>query len=569
MNIWAHFANLDFSWLAQFFSLLILPFAHEDGAIVLGAYIVVNDLMPMWIVAAIVFAGMIASDFALYAIGAGARHLPWLDRWAVDDRVRGIADLVKRNLFGLVALCRVVPGVVFVAFIACGWSRVPLRRFALASVGVSAVYLTVMLYLAIVFGDALDDHAGLWTWPALWIAMILAGYARKRVFSFGEAASAKDAATTVEIGPGVPALGGPARRVALAERIPPALFYAPLVLTWLGFAWRHRSLTLPASANPLVPGGGMWGESKSDYFLDVAPAQRQWIADFVVLTRDPRSQRLYADLDRAMQMLGAQGITFPIVAKPDIGHHGYGVRRVDDVAALRDYLRSFPRGEKVILQRFVPHAGEAGVLYARLPGEKSGRILSLTLRYFAHVVGDGRSTVRELIRKDQRAHWKARFYLGQDRTHQPLTPHELQRIPRQDEVVRIAMICSQRAGGLHRDGRHFITPELEARIDAIAQSMTEFHYGRFDLRFESTAELSRGDKFAIVEISGIGGEAIDAWDPGLPLAEAYRRLIDQQRILFLIGERNRERGFKPLRLADFLKPLIRQATLVRRYPASA
>ena len=69
---------------------------------------------------------MVASDFALYGIGAGARRLPWLTRFAVGDRIGAFADILKRNLFGLVALCRVVPGVVFVAFVACGWARVPL-----------------------------------------------------------------------------------------------------------------------------------------------------------------------------------------------------------------------------------------------------------------------------------------------------------------------------------------------------------------------------------------------------------------------------------------------------------
>src|SRR6266403_3145682 len=100
----------DYSWLAQFFSLLVLPFAHEDLAIVVGAYVVVNNIMPVGLVALCIYGGMVVSDFALYGVGAGARRLPWLAQLAVDDRVRGFADILKRNLFGLVALCRVVPG---------------------------------------------------------------------------------------------------------------------------------------------------------------------------------------------------------------------------------------------------------------------------------------------------------------------------------------------------------------------------------------------------------------------------------------------------------------------------
>jgi membrane protein DedA with SNARE-associated domain len=134
------FAEFDLSWLAKFLSLLILPFAHEDLAIILGGYIVVNQLMSVGMVAAAIYGGMVVSDFALYGIGAGARHLPWLSRWAVDDNVKNFGDALKRNLFGLVALCRIVPGVVFVAVIACGWTRVPLGRFTMASLLISALY---------------------------------------------------------------------------------------------------------------------------------------------------------------------------------------------------------------------------------------------------------------------------------------------------------------------------------------------------------------------------------------------------------------------------------------------
>ena len=45
----------------------------------------------------------------------------------------------------------------------------------------------------------------------------------------------------------------------------------------------------------------------------------------------------------------------------------------------------------------------------------------------------------------------------------------------------------------------------------------------------------RAEDFAIVEINGIGGEAIDCWDPHLGVRECYRRLATQQTLLFQIG----------------------------------
>jgi membrane protein DedA with SNARE-associated domain len=179
-------ADLDYSWLAKFLSLLFLPFAHEDLAILLGGYLVVNRLMPVGLVVAAIYLGMVVSDLALYGIGAGARRMPWLGRLAVNGRVTSFGDTLRRNLLGLAALGRVVPGVIFVVMIACGWARVPLTRVALASLVTSALYLPLMLYLVVVFGDALDDRAGLWTWPFLLGLLVAAAFMRYRVFTFHE-----------------------------------------------------------------------------------------------------------------------------------------------------------------------------------------------------------------------------------------------------------------------------------------------------------------------------------------------------------------------------------------------
>ena len=186
----SQFAGIDLASVTHLLPLLCLialPFAHDDAAIVLGGYIVVNGLMPLGLVVLSIYGGMVVSDFALYGIGAGARRLPWLQRHAVDDRVLGFRDALRRNMFALVTLCRFVPGLVFVAGVACGWARVPLARFTVASLVLSALYLSPVLYLVIVFGDALDDHMGLWAWPFLLAVLGVTAFARRRILAFRDA----------------------------------------------------------------------------------------------------------------------------------------------------------------------------------------------------------------------------------------------------------------------------------------------------------------------------------------------------------------------------------------------
>lgn len=561
-------ALVDLPPVAKLMSLLVLPFAHEDLAIILGGYIIVNDLMPASLVAVAIYGGIVISDFALYGVGYGARHVPLLRRFA-DDRVRGFGDTLRRNIFGLVTLCRFVPGVVFVAFIACGWARVSFWRFALASLLISAVYLPLMLYLVIVFGDRLDDTIGIWTWPLLFVIFGGMGYLRRKIFSTVSVGEQITDSASYAICPGMPAVSAGDRKVAAAERIPPAFFYFPMVLNWLRLGIRHRSMTLPTCANPNIFAGGMWGETKSSYLLDVGSEERRWIAPFVLARRQGDRDTLDADTAEALHAMQGAGLEFPLIAKPDIGWHGHGVRILGDRDDLAGYLADFPPDGTVVLQKLVTFPAEAAVLYARLPGEARGRVLSLTLRYFPHVIGNGRDRLRELIKADARANWKSSLHLGDDHTHCGLGAAELDRVPARSEVVRMALIGNQRAGALYRDGRRYITEAMSARFDAISRSMTEFHYGRFDIRFDSIDALMRGEDFRIVEINGIGGEAIDVWDPRLPVREVYRRLFDQQELLFVIGGRNRRRGFSPTPAGEFVTSLARQSLLISRYPASS
>jgi membrane protein DedA with SNARE-associated domain len=182
-------ASLDSVSLGRTASRVALPIAHEDLAIVFGAYLMANHLAPVGETIAAVAGAILVSDLALYGIGAGARRLPWLQRRAVDERVRGFGD-VRRDLFALIALCRFVPGFILVAGVACGFARVSLARFTVATICVSASYVVMMLYLVTIFGHAIESTMGLWTWPLLLALLTAAAFARQRILAFRGATAA-------------------------------------------------------------------------------------------------------------------------------------------------------------------------------------------------------------------------------------------------------------------------------------------------------------------------------------------------------------------------------------------
>lgn len=353
-----------------------------------------------------------------------------------------------------------------------------------------------------------------------------------------------------------PALGAAGAARGALEKMPKWLICIPLVIQWSWLALRYRSVTLPTAANPRITAGGLVGEGKLEYFDLMGPIARAATARHVGL----RDARRLADAELAATLARA-GLAFPLVAKPDLGLCGYGVCKLDSLAALRDYAECYPDGETIVLQEYLSEDHEAGIFYARHPQSGAGRLIGLALRYYPRVTGDGVATLEQLIRNDRRA-----VRVLDSPAH--ACGLDLGAILPAGQVVRLSTIGSTRVGGLYRDGGALATPALTAAIDAIARDMPEFHVGRFDVRFRSAAELAAGAGFTIMEVNGAGSEAIQAWDPDIGLAAGFRMIFAKQRVVFAIGAANRRRGFRPIGPLALVRLNWRQNGLIDQYPSS-
>ena len=340
------------------------------------------------------------------------------------------------------------------------------------------------------------------------------------------------------------------------ERMPKWLICVPLVAQWLWLGLRYRSMTLPTAANPAITAGGLVGEGKLEYFRGMGPLARAATATHCGVVNEPGlgAASLQATLQEA-------GLSFPLIAKPDLGLCGHGVQRIDGMPALLAYLAGFPRGETVVLQEYLPQAGEAGIFYARDPVSGAGTIIGLALRSFPQVTGDGVHTVAELVAADPRASRTVK-----SARHQ--CAFDASAVPAPGESVRLATIGSTRVGGLYRDGAACITPQLVGAIDAIARDMPQFHFGRFDVRFDSLAGLRAGTGLRIMEVNGAGSESIEAWDPGTGLVRGLRTIFRKQALLFAIGAARRREGVRPIPLLELARLNRRQYRLIAHYPPS-
>ncbi|MCB2008708.1 MAG: hypothetical protein KDH93_27105 [Rhodoferax sp.] len=364
---------------------------------------------------------------------------------------------------------------------------------------------------------------------------------------------------------GMPPLDESGRPLSFFEFWPMWAFYPPIVVYVLWLMLRYRGILLPTVANPSFPGGGFVGESKAEILQLAMQHTPEWVAPFIVVDRAPADDAAGDDLDaelaQALHRLKAAGLGLPVVAKPDLGCRGAGVQLVRSVDKLRRYLAAFPRGARLLLQAYVPYEGEAGIFYCRRPGQDKGRIISVTLKYFPHVYGDGRRTLRELILDDPRAGRLPHLYL---RRHAA----RLEEVPAPGQAIRLAFAGSHSRGAIFRNGNDLVTAAMEARFDAIAQRLPEFYFGRFDIRFADFAQVREGQAFTIVEANGAGAESTHIWDRRTTLLRAWADLMRQYRLLFQIGRANRDRGFRPLSLREFRRWHRREKELTPLYPAT-
>ena len=342
-------------------------------------------------------------------------------------------------------------------------------------------------------------------------------------------------------------------QVSSFEFWPGWIFYAPVVVYWIALGIRYRDFSLPSAANPRISTGGLCGESKSSILDQAGAIATPWIA------RYRRFRTGDDDMARATLLMAEEGLSLPIVIKPDIGCNGSGVRLAESERTLASALVEFPRDVCLLLQELIPHEGEAGIFYIRHPRETAGTITSLTHKRAPILIGDGRSTIHDLIMADPRTRLVPHLYI-------PRLQERLHEIPGPGTPVRLVFAGNHCKGSIFSNGALDITPALSATIDHIMSDVPDFHFGRIDVRYQNLASLRRGAGFKIIEINGVGSEATHIWDPSTRLRDAYRTQFEHYRQAFEIGSVKRAAGFKSSGVRQMLRDWRVQRRLMGSYP---
>jgi membrane protein DedA with SNARE-associated domain len=462
--------------------------------------------------------GILLGDIGLWAVGRVSRSAVgrwpmvsgYLERLPVDEMRRW---LDRQAALAMVA-SRFMPGSRLPLYVCAGVVGMSFRRFATwASIAV-LMWTPVLVWLAVTTGDVAlralswSGHGG----RAMRVA-VAAG-----LFLVVKVVSGRLARTR--------ALTARLARWSRWEFWPMWLFYAPVAVWVLWLSIRHRGISMITASNPGIPDGGVVGESK---FSILSNLPSEWTVPSAFVKPGTPAARAR----RIVDVLHQRAWTFPIILKPDVGQRGVGVKLARGLEEVEAYCAA--QTDPILAQPYHPGPFEAGIFYYRFPGELRGRIFSITDKHFPVLVGDGRSTVEELIWSHSRYRLQASTFLARHR-------RVLDRVLARGEAFQLAIAGNHAQGTLFRDGRHLWTATLERRIDEIAQSYRGFFVGRFDVRYADVAAFQAGEDLAIVELNGATAESTDIYDPDRSLISAYRQLFKQWALVFAIGAANRAAG---------------------------
>lgn len=292
-------------------------------------------------------------------------------------------------------------------------------------------------------------------------------------------------------------------------------FYSPFVLYWLYLGWKAKDFGFFTKLNPSIPLGGCVGSDKIALLSRIHPH---------FLPKTVFKKRGF-DIEELKVEIKEKGIEYPFFIKPNNGERGKSVEKIENEAALALYLAKSK--DDIIIQEDIPGTNEIGVFVHRNPMSNEVVISSVTVKGFLCVLGNGKSTLLQLMEKNLRA----RMQLASLKLKFSERLNEV--VPEYDTIL-LEPVGNHCRGTEFKNGAHLINNDLRTVFQKICTSMYDFDYGRFDLKFDTLEKLYKGEGIRILEVNGLGAEPSHIYDKNYSLFKAYRDVKTHLDIIYFI-----------------------------------
>jgi hypothetical protein len=295
--------------------------------------------------------------------------------------------------------------------------------------------------------------------------------------------------------------------------------YGPLYIYWCWLSIKARSFFFFSAANPGIQYAGFVQEKKSDIYKLIP--QRYYPQTILCTPGEPTSHLAHE--------LKSKGLSFPLIAKPDMGQKGIQVKLLESEQELELYSRTSQ--VNFLLQEYIPYEQEVGIFYYRIPGEERGHVSGIVGKEFLTVIGDGKSSMASLVKQNDR-------FLLQLSALKRTYGKFLDTILAKDVSYVLVPYGNHARGAKFINLNHRITDALTRTIDNVCRQIPGFYYGRMDIKFNSWEELLEEERFSIIELNGAGSEPTHIYDPANSIFYAWKEIHKHWRLLYTISTLN-------------------------------
>jgi len=309
--------------------------------------------------------------------------------------------------------------------------------------------------------------------------------------------------------------------------------YLPGAFYFYALALRSRALCFFSAVNPSIENGGMFFQSKKETYSLIP---KEYLPTTICFDAN-------VSMKEVERLIKESCLNFPIIAKPDRGERGWLVKILNNSQELEKYISHISR--PFIVQAFIHQHIEVGIFYSRHPNEENGIISSITGKTLLEVKGDGHSSLRELINKNDRAYLQLPTI-----EHQQLA--DLDSILASGEVKTLVKIGNHSRGTTFLDWNHLNSKRLTNQIDIISKKIPGFYYGRFDILCQSLEDLAEGKNFYILELNGAGAEPAHIYQPGFSFLKAQKVIFLHIHRMHQLAVANQQSGIPFMSFLQFI-----------------
>lgn len=301
------------------------------------------------------------------------------------------------------------------------------------------------------------------------------------------------------------------------------IIYAPLGIVWLYYAIRAKAFWFFSAANPTLEFSGFEGEGKKEMYDQIPP--HYFPKTIYIIGRLSEANLISSVIEH--------GFSYPFIVKPEVGMQGMLFRKIENEEQLLQYHKHMPFD--YLIQELVDYPMEFSVFHIRYPNQQKGIVTGFILKDYLAVVGDGKSTLLELIQN----HPKAKF-----RLNEMMQKHQqyLNEVINTNEKYYLSIAGNHNRGARFINLHHLIDADLNNVFDKISNEIGHFYYGRYDLKCTSIEDLKQGKNIQILEYNGAGAEPNHIYDCGMSYVQALKIIVAHWEHLYQIAKINVQEG---------------------------